>query len=244
MAMAIMLALLERDKSGKGQWVDLACTEAGLSLHGPALLDWTVNNRPMRAAGGINSNRSQYAAMAPHGIYPCAGDGSATNEGAVDDEWIAVSCRHDGDWQKLSGLIAEVPHNSDVNWCDEFSELQQRLSNEDELDEKLAEWTATWQKLDLQQRLRQLEIPVAAVQIPQERIDHDPTTENFGLWPTVKHTEMGDVRVDGLPVHFSQTDWEMTTGAPCLSEHTDEVLIDLLGKTPDEVATLREESVI
>ena len=85
---------------------------------------------------------------------------------------------------------------------------------------------------------------MAAVQKPQERIDHDPTTENFGLWPTVKHREMGDVRVDGEPVHFSETDWELTTGAPCLSEHTEQVLTELLGKTPDEVAKLSEEGVI
>lgn len=63
MAMAIMLALLERDNSGRGQWVDLACTEAGLSLNGPALLDWTVNQRAMRQSEGIDSNRSQFAPL-------------------------------------------------------------------------------------------------------------------------------------------------------------------------------------
>ena len=259
MAMAIMLALLERDKSGKGQWVDLACTEAGLSLHGPALLDWTVNHRPLRRPEGINSNRSQCAPMAPHGIYPCSGedgsgedgsgeDGSAgegsEEEGSGDDEWIAISCRHDGDWQKLAGLITEIPQGLSATWCEDFNSQGQRLANEDELDRKLANWTSRWQKFDLQQRLRQLEIPVAAVQKPQERIDQDPTTQNFGLWPTVEHTEMGEVRVDGLPVHFSETNWELTTGAPCLSEHTEQVLVDLLGKTPDEVATLREEGVV
>ena len=42
MAMAILLAMLHRQRTGEGQWVDLACTESALSLHGPALLDWTV----------------------------------------------------------------------------------------------------------------------------------------------------------------------------------------------------------
>jgi benzylsuccinate CoA-transferase BbsF subunit len=234
MAMAIMLALLERDKSGKGQWVDLACTEAGLSLNGPALLDWTVNNRPLRKPEGINSNRSQHAPMAPHGIYPCLGE----------DEWIAVSCRDNGDWQKLSGLMAECPQGEEVTWRQDFNSQQHRLSNEDELDEKFGQWTANWQKFDLQQRLRQLEIPVAAVQKPQELIDLYKTTANFGLWPEVKHAEMGEVRVDGLPAHFSETDWAITRGGPCLSEHTDQVLVELLGKSPDEVATLREAGVI
>ena len=47
MAMAIMMALLHQRRTGEGQWVDLACTEAGLSLNGPALLNWSVNGRPM-----------------------------------------------------------------------------------------------------------------------------------------------------------------------------------------------------
>ncbi|HIG44438.1 MAG: CoA transferase [bacterium] len=234
MAMAIMLALLERDKSGKGQWVDLACTEAGLSLNGPALLDWTVNQQPMRQEAGFNSNRSQYAVMAPHGIYPCQGD----------DEWIAISCRNDHDWMQLSALIDADLADTVKQWCSSFDALQYRLDQQDELDEHMMNWTREREKFNLQERLRHCEIPVAAVQKPAERIDQDPTTGNFGLWPTVTHSQIGEVRVDGLPVHFSETDWHMARGAPCLGEHTEEVLVDLLGKTTDEVTRLREEGVI
>ena len=86
--------------------------------------------------------------------------------------------------------------------------------------------------------------PYPAVQKPQERIDQDPTTSSFGLWPTVTHKEMGAVRVDGLPVHLSQSDWKINRGAPCLGEHTEEVLVRLLGMSAEEVQTLREENVI
>ena len=44
------------------------------------------------------------------------------------------------------------------------------------------------------------------------RIDNDPNTAAWGLWPTSHHTLMGDVRVDGLPVHLSKTDWEIARG--------------------------------
>ena len=88
MAMAIMLALLHRANTGEGQWVDLACTEAALTLNGPALLDWTANGRGLREQT-VDANRSQFAPMAPHGIYPCLGH----------DHWIAIACRDDADWQ-------------------------------------------------------------------------------------------------------------------------------------------------
>jgi crotonobetainyl-CoA:carnitine CoA-transferase CaiB-like acyl-CoA transferase len=55
---------------------------------------------------------------------------------------------------------------------------------------------------------------------------------------------MGEVRVDGQPVHFSKTDWEMTHGAPCLSEHTMDVLTRVLGYSEDEVIQLASEGVI
>jgi benzylsuccinate CoA-transferase BbsF subunit len=55
---------------------------------------------------------------------------------------------------------------------------------------------------------------------------------------------MGEVRVDGLPVHFSETDWKIERGGPCIGEHTEEVLTGLLGLSKDDVAQLREEGVV
>jgi crotonobetainyl-CoA:carnitine CoA-transferase CaiB-like acyl-CoA transferase len=52
------------------------------------------------------------------------------------------------------------------------------------------------------------------------------------------------VRVDGQPVHFSETDWHMERGAPCLGEHTEAVLGRLLGLSADDVAQLRAEGVV
>ena len=80
MAMAILLALIHRQRTGEGQWVDLACSESALTLHGPALLDRTVNGRPARRDGQPHANRHAWPPMAPHGIYPCRGD----------DDWVAI----------------------------------------------------------------------------------------------------------------------------------------------------------
>ena len=86
--------------------------------------------------------------------------------------------------------------------------------------------------------------PAAAVQKPQERIERDPATAEFGLWPTVRHSKIGEVRVDGLPVRFSETPWSIERGAPCVGEHTEEVLTGLLGLSIAEVAALRERGVV
>jgi crotonobetainyl-CoA:carnitine CoA-transferase CaiB-like acyl-CoA transferase len=80
------------------------------------------------------------------------------------------------------------------------------------------------------------------VQQPGERVDHDPDTE--GLWPSVTHTAMGEVRVDGLPVRMSRTPWRIERGAPCLGEHNEEVFGRLLGLSPEAVAQLKAEGAI
>ncbi len=82
------------------------------------------------------------------------------------------------------------------------------------------------------------------MQRPAERIDDDPATYDWGLWPTVTHARMGRIRVDGVPVHFSRTDWVIERGAPCLGEHNDVVFGALLGHTEDELESWRAAGVL
>jgi crotonobetainyl-CoA:carnitine CoA-transferase CaiB-like acyl-CoA transferase len=229
MAVAILAALVHRSRSGEGQWVDMSCTAAGASLLGPVVLDHTVNGRPLRRPGMPNSNRSQSPEMAPHGIYPCDGE----------DQWVAIACRHDDDWRSLASVAGE-------KWTGDarFGALSGRLADQDELDGLLAGWTATREKFAVAADLRRAGVPASAVQTPGERVDHDLGTSAWGLWPTVEHTEMGRVRVDGLPVHLSETDWEIARGGPCLGEHNGYVLGTLLGLSADDISVLHTEGVV
>ncbi len=229
MAIAIMAAIHHRNRTGEGQWVDIGCTEAGAALNGPSMLDFTVNGRPLRREGMPNSNRNQFPHMAPHGIYPCEGD----------DEWIGISVRDNAEWANF-GVVTTAPFASDPR----FATLEGRLAHENELDGLMGQWTATQEKHQLATTLKSAGIPAEPVRKPEERIDQDPNTEGFGLWPTVHHTEMGDVRVDGMPVHLSRTDWSMERGAACLGEHNDFVLGELLGYSPEERDAMRTEGVL
>jgi crotonobetainyl-CoA:carnitine CoA-transferase CaiB-like acyl-CoA transferase len=229
MAMAVLMALYHRARTGEGQWVDMSCTEAGATLNGPAMLDWTVNHRPMRRPGSPHANRNAWPAMAPHGIYPARGD----------DRWLAIACRDDADWGALGRVVAR-PFTGEAR----FADLAGRLAAEDELDDALAAWTRERDAAATARALVEAGVPAASVARPEERIEHDPNTSAWGLWPEVEHTAIGRVRVDGLPVHLSRTDWEMKRGAPCLGEHNAQVFGDLLGLAPEEIDALRAEGVI
>jgi benzylsuccinate CoA-transferase BbsF subunit len=229
MAMAILMALHHRNRTGDGQWVDMACTETGASLNGPALLDYTINGRLLRRPGSPNSNRNQFPPMAPHGIYSTEGG----------DNWIGISVRNESDW----GSLVDV---ADRDWGGDarFATMSDRLANEDALDAAIEEWTRGEERFALAGRLQASGVPATPVQRPGERVDDDPDTSAWGLWPTVKHSEMGDVRVDGLPVHLSGTEWHVERGAPCLGEDNDYVFGELLGVSVDELVSLREEGVL
>ncbi len=229
MAIAILAGLLHRSRTGEGQWIDMSCTDAGALLNGPALLDYTVNGRPLRRPGSPNSNRSQFPLMAPHGIYPSLGE----------DNWIALACRDDLDWEKLAIAMT-------LEWAGEarWATLAGRLHDEDELDRLVADWTISRDRFELVATLREAGVPATVVQRPEERIEADPGTAQWGLWPTVTHREMGRIRVDGIPVHFSKTDWVIERGAPCLGEHNELILGDLLGHSGDELASFREDGVV
>jgi benzylsuccinate CoA-transferase BbsF subunit len=221
MAIALLSALYHRGRTGLGQWVDLSCTEAGAALTGPSLLDATVNGRPLRRAGSPNSNRSLSADVAPHGIY----------EASETDRWVAIACRTDAEWARLAPLVGGE------RMTDRFEDL-------DALDRLVAAYTSSRTRSVVVAELAAIGLPVAAVMLPSERIDHDQRTKDWGLWPTAVHAKHGPLRVDGLPVHLSGADWKIERGGPMLGEHNDRVFAEIFGLSPAEIDELRAEKVI
>ena len=73
MGIALLAALYHRRRTGEGQWVDLACIEAGIAMTGPAVLDATVNGRTQREPGAIHANRSAFAVDGSPRHLPGAG---------------------------------------------------------------------------------------------------------------------------------------------------------------------------
>jgi crotonobetainyl-CoA:carnitine CoA-transferase CaiB-like acyl-CoA transferase len=229
MALAILAGLVHRQRTGEGQWIDMSCTDAGATLLGPAVLDHTANGRGLRRAGMPHSNRSQSPRMAPHGIYPARGD----------DAWVAIACRGDEDFRRFAAVAGDARLAAA-----RFETVAGRVQAEDDLDAVVAEWTRARDKHEIARTLRAAGVPAAPVQMPAERIDEEPTTAEWELWPAVTHPRMGRVRVDGLPVHLSATDWRIEGAAPLLGEHNDYVYGELLGLATSEIAALRAEGVL
>jgi crotonobetainyl-CoA:carnitine CoA-transferase CaiB-like acyl-CoA transferase len=228
MALAVLAALAHRTRTGEGQWVDMSCTDAGLGLTGPDLLDYTVNGRPLRRPGMPDSNHSDHPPMAPHGIFP-------TRE---EDRWVAIACRDDDDWAAFVTACGQ-------SWtkADRFATVAGRLAEQDPLDQLVSGWTSTMSREEAASTLIAAGVPAAAVSMSEDRIDHDPDNQAWGLFPRVDHPEIGSVRVDGIPAHLSETDWHIARGAPLLGQHNREVFCGLLGLSDEEFAAWQEAGV-
>ena len=227
MAIATLMALFHRQKTGEGQWVDIACIESAGTLHGAASLDATVNERPIRRSGMPNSNRSQSPAMAPHGIWRAKGN----------NEWVSIAIRDDNDWAIFAELVDQLWAH-DERW----KRLVGRLASESELEKLIASWVQEFTKFEVSEMLRSAGIPCGAVLKPIERIEADERTEK--LWVEVEHSEVGVSKVEGLPLELSETNWHLSRGAPCLGEHNPYVLGDLLGISNSELDDLAESGAI
>jgi crotonobetainyl-CoA:carnitine CoA-transferase CaiB-like acyl-CoA transferase len=229
MAIAVLAALHHREQTGEGQRVDLASTIAGLTLQRTAVLDWTVNGRPARRPGEPNGNRADFGEMAPHGIYAAAGD----------DRWVALACRDDEDWARLRALLGDL-----VTEEERFATLGARLVGHDELDAVIGRWMGSRDAVEAAERLLAAGVPASVVKSPAERIDEDADLDAWGLFPTVRHPLLGEVRVEGLPVHLAEGDWSADKGAPLLGEDNERILGGLLGVDPSELDRLRMEGVV
>ncbi len=228
-AAAVMLALHHRQQTGEGQYVDISQVETGMVLTGPQTLDYTVNGRPYRRPENPPGNHSTHPAAAPHNAYRCAGE----------DRWIAISVFNEPQWAALCGAMG----NPDWSREERFSSVLARVDHQEELDQRITDWTSLQVARDLTHRLQALGVPAGMVQNARDRVEDDPQLRERNFHHEMDHAEMGKHRFEGLPIHLSKSPGALHHAAPLLGEHTDFVLREVLRMNDAEIAELAENGV-
>ncbi|HKA56880.1 MAG TPA: CoA transferase [Candidatus Binatia bacterium] len=224
-ALAVLMALWHRKRTGQGQFVDLSQFETVSSVVGPALLDVLVNNAAVAPCG----NRSQEAPAAPHGIYRCAGT----------DRWCALTVFGDGEWRAFCRALGDPAWTKDPR----FATPAGRLEHQEALDRHVGEWTRQHAPEEVMRRLQQAGV-AAGVVADGEDLDRDPQLRARGYWAHVRTPEGDEVVLDGTPVKLSVTPGSVAAPGPLLGEHTDAVLRRLLGYSDEHIAQLKAERVV
>jgi crotonobetainyl-CoA:carnitine CoA-transferase CaiB-like acyl-CoA transferase len=222
-ALCLLAALEYRRRTGQGQYIDVAQSEASLHFLAPALLDYTVNGRVMQRQGNGDPH------MAPHGAYPCQGE----------DRWCVIAVASDDQWQRLCE-IADHPE-----WLQDarFSTLADRLRHADALDLLIGRWTGTQSAVEVMTRLQAAHIPAGVVQNVRD-LRQDPQLYHRDFWVELDHGEIGPLALEGHQFRFSAMPNRPRFARPGIGEHNAYVLGDLLGLSPDEIRRLEDAEIV
>ena len=230
MALAVMAALRQRERTGQPVYVDGSQSGPAFLLTGTSILEWSASGRAYERTG----NRSPYTMAAPHGAYRCRGE----------EAWIAIACSTEAHWTGLARVMG------DPSWTAEprFATLEGRYANQDDLDRLIEGWTSQRERYDLMARLQAESVPAGVCQDTRDRYERDPQLKHRGYFVTVPHSEVPPYPVEGHPGRFSETqptplsrsEW----GAACYGEHNAQVHGRLLGLTESDLAALAAEEAI
>ena len=220
---AIVAALDNRQRTGEGTHVDLSQLEGSLQYLAPTLLDYQANGHIQSRIGNADP------AMAPHAVYPCAGD----------DRWCAIACETDEQWQALCGVLGRPALASEPR----YATLDARKANETELDALVSAWTSDKDAYDVMQRCQASGVAAGVVQNCQDLFS-DPQIEHRGHFVYLDHPEMGVHATDGNCFTLSESPAEYQRPAPLLGQHTHQICREVLGMSDDEIAALESQGVL
>ena len=222
-AAAVLAALLRKQKTGEGAYIDVAQVEtAAYSLSG-WMLEFFANDEVVERDG----NRSR--TMAPHGVFPCRGE----------DRWCTIVCHDDADWQRLVQAIGAPEWALDRR----YTTLAGRQQYEDDLELQLAVWTRLRTAEDVMQLLQRAGIEAGVVETCRDLIA-DPQLAHREHFHPVHHAVLGDHPCEALGYQLSETPGEIERPGPLLGEHSAYVYREILGLTDAEVEALAADGVL
>jgi formyl-CoA transferase len=227
MAAGIMAACIERQRTGKGQVVEVSMQETVANLIRQRYVAHYRDGRPTARRG----NNAPPGAV-PDGLYPCAPGGPN------DYVYIYVQPMNQGMWCDFARAIGREDLLADPRCVD----APTRWKHVDELNDIARAWTGGRPKQAVMATLAEAGVPCGAVLDTAEVLD-DPHLNARDAIVTIDHPTRGRFRVPGCPIRLSASE-PVTTPPPLAGQHTDEVLGEMLGLPAAAVADLRTRGIV
>jgi crotonobetainyl-CoA:carnitine CoA-transferase CaiB-like acyl-CoA transferase len=223
-ALVPLLGALHRSRAtGRGCYIDFSQIEALLGTLRPYLLDMQVNDgQPPPLGNG-------HPVMAPHGLYPAAGD----------DSWLTLSVTNDAEWRRLTQIAEGETWAMDSR----FSTVAGRLDHRIELDVAITRWTVRHARADLMVRLRGAGL-ASMPALTLEEFWRDPHFTARKIGQVVDIPVFGPETLIKAPWRFSRYAPEINRCGPKIGEHNGLVFGELLGLSAREIAELVASGVI
>ncbi|GBD11768.1 Succinyl-CoA--L-malate CoA-transferase alpha subunit [bacterium HR23] len=221
-AMAVLSALLARDATGRGQWLDLSVVEATAhTFDGVTVFHMAQRGILPRRNGTRLIQREPHTAY-PSTLLPVKGGWVHAHWSPQNPEGLA--------------LLANNPRLADPEV------LATPMGHADEIDALLREGLKDRTPQEVMEQAQELRIPFTVVQ-DVAQVLHDPQNQAMGFFPPVEHPVAGRWRIPASPIHWDDEPYQPRR-APLLGEHNRQVFCQELGLTPEDLVRLRAGGVL
>ena len=219
-AMGIQTALLEREKSGLGQWVNTSLLQAQIFMLDFQAARWLSENHVAGQAG------NNHPTSVPTGVFKTS-DGSINLAVAGETIWKRfVEAVDKGEWLEM----------------DEFKNAKERLKNRDYLNELITEVTITKTSDEWVEKLEKVGVPCGPINSIDKVFD-DPQVKHLGIAQSIDTIPFGQTQLVGQPFNLSRSPSIMKQRPPEKGEHNEDVLLDL-GYSSEELDELKSKNII
>ena len=219
-AMGIQTALLEREKSGLGQWVNTSLLQAQIFMLDFQAARWLSENHVAGQAG------NNHPTSVPTGVFKTS-DGSINLAVAGETIWKRfVEAVDKGEWLEM----------------DEFKNAKERLKHRDYLNKLIEEVTITKTSDEWVEKLEKVGVPCGPINSIDKVFD-DPQVKHLGIAQSIDTIPFGQTQLVGQPFNLSRSPSIMKQRPPEKGEHNEDVLLDL-GYSSEELDELKSKNII
>ena len=222
-ALTVMGAVRHRNRTGQGQYIELAMLEGEMQLIAPALMDVMMNSRSPNRTG------NRHDRFAPQGVYRCRGE----------NEWVAITVRTDIEWQSLANLIGKPEVAKD----NRFIDLDGRQIHHEDIDKLVENWTQTLTPQEAETVMQGAGIPAGALLNLNEAFTH-PQFQHRNTLVHVEHPEMGTFPHTRTAWRSKNKNEGVAGPAPTFGNANKYVLSDLLNFSQEEQQKLKDLGIV
>jgi crotonobetainyl-CoA:carnitine CoA-transferase CaiB-like acyl-CoA transferase len=218
---AIIAALLARERSGRGQFVDCSLLDAQVAALANIASNYLVAGQEATRWG------TAHESIVPYQVFPTA------------DRPIAIAVANQKLWETFCRVIGKP------DWLEDprFESNPKRVENRDLLLDSLARVMSEKSCDEWMDALVEAAVPCGPVN-SMESLFSDPQVRHREMIAELDHPTIGPLRLTGVPIKYSATPGQVRLPPPLLGQHSDEILSSVLGYEPARIEELRREGIL